>query len=92
MNTETRSTKLPVQQVPVTLQGQSRGKRLFPGLLAGLGFAAFFLVAVPALAADAPSLGTAESFLMIKRVLQRRLKLMPWLRTLIWQGSHPIPI
>lgn len=65
MNTETCSTKPPVQRAPVTLQGQSRRKWLFPGALAGLGFAAFFLVAVPALAATAPPLGTAAPYAVL---------------------------
>lgn len=62
MNPETRSNIPPSQNVPVTLQGQLRRKRLFPCVFAALGFTAFFLVAIPVLAADAPSLGTAESF------------------------------
>ena len=62
MNTKMCSTQAPVQRALTAPQGQSRRKRLFSGVVAGLGFTAFFLVSVSALAANAPPLGTADSF------------------------------
>ena len=51
--------------VPRVYRAGSSSNRIYPGLLANLGFAAFLLVSAPALAQTAPDLGAAFDFTVL---------------------------
>ena len=62
MNAKTAFTSQLRHVVPCVSRSDSSFNRIYRGLLAGLGFAAFLFVSAPALAAVAPPLGVAQQF------------------------------
>ena len=62
MNTQTASTAQSRHAVPRVPEADSRFSRIYRGLLASLGVAAFLLVSAPAVAQLAPDLGTLQRF------------------------------
>lgn len=65
MNARSAPTTQSQHVVPRVAEADSRFGRNYPGLLAGLGFAAFLSVSAPALAQVAPNLGTTAPFTVL---------------------------